>query len=53
MGRHIFRDCQYAALPVEFDPVGGIGRELDFTRFCPKSGHHISDWTSSLKLCDQ
>jgi hypothetical protein len=50
MGYDIFRDSQYAPLPVEFDPVGGIGRKLDCTRFCPEAGHYISNWTSSLKL---
>ena len=53
MGYDIFRDSQYAPLPVEFDPVGGIGRKLDCTRFCPETGHYISNWTSSLKLRQQ
>jgi len=42
MGYDIFRDSQYAPLPVEFDPIGGIGRKLDCTRFCPEAGHYIS-----------
>jgi hypothetical protein len=42
MDHDIFRDCQYAPLPVEFDPVGGISRKLDCTRFCPEAGHYIT-----------
>jgi hypothetical protein len=48
MNYHIFRDRKYALLPVKFDPVRGIGRELDFTRFSSQSGHHISKGTTSL-----
>jgi hypothetical protein len=53
MGYHIFRKRQYALLPFEFDPVGGIGRELNFARFCPKPGYYISKRFSSLKLRQQ
>lgn len=53
MGYDIFRDCQYAPLPVEFDPVGGIGRKLDFARFCSEASNDISNRTSSLKLRHQ
>jgi len=53
MDHNIFRDRQDALLFVKFDPVGGIGREFDFTRFCSKSGHYISNRTTSLKLCNQ
>ena len=53
MNYHIFRNRKDALLPVKFDPVGGIGRELDLAGFCPKSGHHISNRTTSLKLRHQ
>ena len=53
MNYHIFRNGKYALLSVKFDPVRGIGREFDFTGFRPKSGHHISNRTTSLKLRNQ
>ena len=53
MDHNIFRDRQDAPLPLKFDPVGGIGREFDFAGFCPKSGHHISNRTTPVKLCNQ
>jgi hypothetical protein len=53
MKYHVFRNRQYAPLSVKFDPVRGIGRELDFAGFRPKSGHHISNRTTSLKLRNQ
>jgi hypothetical protein len=52
MGYHIFRKRQYALLPVEFDPVGGIGGKLNFARFCPKAGNYISK-RALLKLRQQ
>jgi hypothetical protein len=53
MGHHIFRECQYPLLPVEFDRVGGIGRALISPDFCPKPGYYISKQASSLKLRQQ
>jgi hypothetical protein len=53
IGSNIFRECQYAPVPLEFDPVGGIGDKLDFARFCSKAGNYISKWTPSLKLRHQ
>jgi len=53
MNYHIFRNRKYAPLSVKFDPVRGIGRELNFAGFRPKSGHHISNRTTSLKLRNQ
>ena len=53
MTYHIFRNRKDTMLSIEFDPVGRIGRQFNFTGFCAKSGHYISNPTAPLKLRHQ
>jgi hypothetical protein len=47
---HIFRHCKDAALPIELNPLCGVGRNLDFTGFGTNAGDRMADRSALPKL---
>jgi hypothetical protein len=47
---HVLGDGKYAGLPLELDPIGGVGRKLHLPGLGPQPGDHATNRTASTKL---
>jgi hypothetical protein len=53
VNHHVLGDGKYAGLPLELDPIGGVGCELHLPGLGPQPRDDITNRTASTKLCQQ